>query len=104
MKILKIEKEKGYFCSGETSEWKPVDEINKNDLMLMLDKVVGGDVVMESPDEVTISNQAHAIIYKSIFEKLTSLTEEKSRFKDESERLYIDEYRRYKELQESGEQ
>ncbi|CTQ61171.1 hypothetical protein [Roseibium album] len=95
MKILKIEKEQGYFCLEQGSEWKPIDSIDKVALLKLLDLYLENDVEMDSPDEQSLSNQAHAIIYRGIFDKLSQLVEEKSRFKDESETLYLDEMKKY---------
>jgi len=50
---------------------------------------------MDSMEENELSNQAHSIIYESIYEKLDMLTENKSKFKDESDRLYLSEIQKY---------
>ncbi|MDD9727281.1 hypothetical protein PVV74_17615 [Roseovarius sp. SK2] len=95
MKVLKIEKENGYFCLEQGGGWQPIDTIDKNALLKLLDLYLDNDVEMDSPDDQSVSNQAHAIIYRGIFEKLSQLAEEKSRFKDESETLYLDEIKKY---------
>lgn len=41
--------------------------------------------------EAKTSNHAHAINYRVIFDKMLQLADEKSRFKDESETLYLGE-------------
>ncbi|PVB59525.1 hypothetical protein DCO57_21840 [Labrenzia sp. 011] len=64
-------------------------------MLKLLDLYLENDVEMDSPDEQSLSNQAHAIIYRGIFDKLSQLVEEKSRFKDESETLYLDEMKKY---------
>ncbi|MFH1232139.1 MAG: hypothetical protein V1709_11665, partial [Planctomycetota bacterium] len=55
------------------------------------------DVEFDVYDENAIKNQAHQIVYKSVFEKLRSLKDRKKEFVDESERLYLKEYERYRE-------
>lgn len=95
MKILKIEDQKGFFRFEEHSEWQPIDTIDKNGLLRLLDLFLEEDVEMDSPEELSIGNQAHSIIYGSIYENLSSLSEDKNRFKDESERLYLDELNKY---------
>lgn len=95
MKILKIENEHGYFCLEQNSEWRPIDTIEKTALLKLLDLYLENDVEMDSPEEQSVSNQAHAIIYRGIFDKLSQLADEKSRFKDESETLYLDEMKKY---------
>lgn len=95
MKILKIENENGFFRIEENAEWQPIDTLDKNVLLKLLDLFLEEDVEMDSPEDLSISNQAHSIIYRSIHEKLNSLSEDKNRFKDESERLYLDEINKY---------
>lgn len=96
MKILKIENEQGYFCLEEGSGWQPINVIDKTALLKLLDLYLENDVEMDSPEEQSLSNQAHGIIYRGIYDKLSQLAEEKSRFKDESETLYLDEIKKYK--------
>ena len=95
MKILKIENENGFFRFHEGAEWQPIDTIDKNGLLELLDLFLEDDVKMDSPEDFSLKNQAHSIIYRSIHEKLDSLSGEKKRFKDESERLYLEEIRKY---------
>lgn len=95
MKILKIDNGNGYFCLEQGSEWQSIDTIDKTALLRLLDLYLEGDAEMDCPDERVVSNQAHAIVYRGIFDKLSQLTEEKSRFKDESETLYLDEMKKY---------
>jgi hypothetical protein len=52
---------------------------------------------MDSYDDQAIKNQAHQVIYKSIFQKLTDLRKRRQEFIDESARLFLDEYERYRE-------
>jgi len=95
MKILKIDGGSGYFCLDEGGEWRPIDLIDKNALLTLLDIYLENDVELDSPDDQDVSNQAHAIIYRGIYEKLSQLADEKSRFKDQSETLYLDEMKKY---------
>ena len=95
MKILKIEKGNGFFFSAKDKNWQPVDTIDKNGLMALLNSFLENDVEMDLMDDTNLSNQAHRIIYKSIYEKLSTLTENKRKFTDESQRMYLDEIRKY---------
>jgi hypothetical protein len=97
MKILKIENSNGFFLVAEDNTWKAIDEIDKDGLMSLLDLFLEDDVEMDVVEEDNLSNQAHLIIYKSIFEKLSSLKESKSKFKDESEREYLSAIQEYSE-------
>lgn len=90
MKILKIEDGNGYFrITGADDAWKQINEIDKESLMKLLDLFLNSEVEMDGIDGDNLSNQAQQIIYKSIYEKLKLLKDNKSKFKDESERTYL---------------
>ena len=97
MKILEIREHKGFFRLSETSEWQTIDTIDKDALLTLLDLFLENDVFMDAPDEENLGNQAHSIIYRNVYGKLVALSDEKSRFTDESQRLYLDEIKRYSE-------
>jgi hypothetical protein len=48
-------------------------------------------------DEKTIKNQAHQVIYKSVLRKLSDLLDRRQKFLDESARLYLDDYQKYRD-------
>lgn len=87
MKYLKIENNKGHYCL-EKDKWQEIDKINKDDLLILLDKAIETDFEMDKYEQDKISNKAHQIIYKNLFDKFTEILENKNRFKDESEQLY----------------
>lgn len=95
MKILKIESGCGYYLKPQPSEWEAIDKIDRSGLMILLDTLIEHDVEMDVMDDDNLSNQAHRIIYKSISEKLNMLLINKSKFKDESQRLYFEEIQKY---------
>lgn len=97
MKILKIEGGKGFYLDVKANNrWLEVDQIDKNALMAMLDLYIGEvDIEMDEFDAQKIPNQAHQIIYKSIFEKLSDLKDNKKKFKDEADRTYLEQIRKY---------
>jgi len=95
MKILKIDNGNGFFCLEQGGEWQPIDTIDKITLLKLLDLYLENNVEMDSPNDQSVSNQAHAIIYRGIFDKLSQLADEKSRFKDESETAYLEEMKKY---------
>ncbi len=95
MKILKIEDNKGYFFCESTADWKPIDQIDKDSLMRLLDAFIEKEVSMDAFDEDLIQNQAQQIIYKSIYEKFSNLAENKNKFVDESERTYLAALQKY---------
>ena len=108
MKILEIKDNKGYFLSfsdksSDTGKWMPIDQINKDDLMALLDIYIDDqDVKMDEYNEDLIKNQVHQIIYKNIFNKFSSLRDRRNKFKDEGDRLYLKEIQKY-QVQEMGE-
>lgn len=101
MKLLKIEENQGHYLD-DSGEHCPIDKITKEDLLKLVDLTLQGDADFDDYDEEAIKNQAHQIVYKSIFEKLRDLKGRKQEFVDESERLYLQEYEKYR--QESSQQ
>ena len=94
MKHLKIENNKGFYCITE-NEWLEIDRINKDDLILLIDKVIEAEFTMDEFQIEKIDNKAHQIIYRDLYQKFSELLENKSRFKDESEQLYKNAFDKY---------
>ncbi|MBJ2346187.1 MULTISPECIES: hypothetical protein [Pseudomonas] len=96
MKLLKVESSCGYFRLQDGS-YSPVDKISKDDLLWLVSVTLSDeDVEFDIYDESMIQNHAHQVIYKSIVRKLHSLRERKQEFVDESARLYLEDYEKYK--------
>ena len=95
MKILKIENSQGFY-SITGADYNSIDKITKSDLLILVDFTLKGGVEFDVYNEDEIKNQAHQIIYKNIFEKLSDLDKRKEEFRDESERLFLPEYEKYK--------
>lgn len=95
MKIFKIENGTAQFWSVRQQKCLPIDQIDKNDLLGLLEFFLENDAEMDKIDEDNLQNQAHLIIYRSILEKFEALEQNKSKFKDQSDRLYLDEIRKY---------
>ena len=103
MKLLKIDDSKGYFLLGD-GNFAEIDKLTKEDLLRLVDLTLSEDEMEYdeySDDEV--KNQAHQIVYKSVHEKLTELRSRREEFVDESERMYLADYERYRPSQEEGE-
>ncbi len=98
MKLLKIEDNLGHYLVDQ-DDFAPIDKITKEDLLWLVDQTLAEEVEFDEYDDEAIKNQAHQILYKSISEKLASLKERKQEFTDESERLYLEEYEKYKDNQ-----
>lgn len=96
MKLLKIESNCGHFMA-ESGTYKAIDTIAKEDLLRMVKTVLDEDAEFDEFDEEKIKNQAHQVVYKSLYDNLVSLQQRKAEFVDESERMYLDDYKRYVE-------
>lgn len=94
MKHLKIEENKGYF-SVDGTEWKSLEEMDKDKLLEIMEKALCDDFLIDEYNEENLANQAHRLIYKSIYEKLSSISSNRSRFQDESKRMYQEAYEKY---------
>lgn len=95
MKCLLIENGKGFYSlDGETK--LPLEQITKDDLLKMLDLVIDYDAEMDEYDDKLVQHAAHKIIYRNLYSKLRDLSNNKTRFKDESASLYRDAIERYK--------
>lgn len=95
MKALKIEDHQGHFLT-EKNDYETVDKIDKAILLRLVNLAMEDNFEIDEYDEEELRNQAHQIIYKSISEKLNDLHQKRYQFRDESERLYLDEYEKYK--------
>ena len=96
MKLLKTEDNQGHFL-GKSGAFAPVDRITKEDLLRLVELTLTEEVDFDEYDSEVVKNQAHQILYGSIYEKLRGLRERKQEFVDESERLYLHEYEKYRE-------
>ncbi len=90
MKFLKIKDNKAFFLKdkAEPASWTEIDQIEKNDLMKLLDYASSDDFEMDNYDENIIQHKAHQIIYKNLYEKFSDFLTNKNRFIDESESIY----------------
>ena len=94
MKILKIENSRGLFLK-ESNQWEEIDKIDKEALLALLDIAISNDFEIDEYNTDSLKNKAHQIIYKHLSQKFNELSDNKNRFKDESEQLYkiaIDKY------------
>ena len=96
MKLLSIENNMGLYLT-ESGQYSSVDKITKEDLLRLVNLTLKEDVEFDVYGDNTIKNQAHQIVYKSVFEKLRGLKDRKNEFVDESERLFLKEYEKYRE-------
>lgn len=95
MKLLEIRDNLGYYLDVH-SVFVPIDKITKEDLLRLVDKTLNEDVEYDEYNGDAIKNQAHQILYKSVFDKLQGLKVRRKEFTDEFKRLYLQEYEWYK--------
>lgn len=95
MKLLKIEDNCGHFLLAN-GEFGSLDKLTKDDLLRLVDLTLSEEVVFDNYEDTPLGNHAHQIIYKSVYEKLTELASRRKEFSDESERLYLEDYDRYR--------
>lgn len=98
MKFLRIDNNKGYFIKdkAQPENLTEIDQIEKNELLQLLDYAVNEDFEMDPFEEANIQHKAHQIIYKHLYEKFTLFLQNKSRFKDETDNLYKEAIEKYK--------
>lgn len=96
MKLLKIEDNLGYYLDDQ-GEFAQLNKITKEDLLRLVNQTLTEVVEFDEYNDEALKNQAHQILYRSISEKLCGLRERRQEFIDESERLYLPEYERYRD-------
>ena len=97
MKCLKVEGRRGLF--NRKGEFLPLDQITKEDILDLLDIATNPDepFEMDSLEDNPIDNEAHSIIYKSLYSKFTDLLNNRTRFHDESANVYKAALEKYSE-------
>lgn len=96
MKILKIEAGNGFFRSVD-GEYVEVDKINKERLLALVNATLEGEVEFDVYDESALHHQAQRIVYKNIVGKLHDLIGRKQEYRDESEKLFQNEFDKYRQ-------
>jgi len=96
MKLLKIEENVGLYLDVH-NDYVEVNRITKEDLLRLVDLTLRDDVEFDEYSDGAIKNQAHQIVYRNIYEKLRDLKGRKEEFIDQSERLYLEEYEKYRD-------
>ena len=78
--------------------YEAIDKMANDDLWRLANAVMkDDDFQMNVYDEALLPNKAHRIIYKHVYELLTSLQERKEQYKNESELMYKTAYDAYKQ-------
>ena len=96
MKLLKIENERAYFLARD-GDFQTIDRIVKEDLLRLVNLTLSETPVeFDEFDEKSLPQKAHFLIYKSVVQKLKDLQNRKDEYRDQTDRLFIDAYQRYK--------
>lgn len=97
MKYLKIENNKAFYLQdkNQPNTWIEIDQIEKNDLLKLLDYATNEDFELDMYEESKLANKAHQIIYKHLSEKFATFLANKNRFKDEANNLYKEAFEKY---------
>jgi hypothetical protein len=97
MKLLRVSDNCGHY-RDDKGNYSLIDKIGKEDLLRLVNWTLDEEVVeFDDYDEKAIKNQAHQIIYKSIIQKLRTLRDRRQEFIDESARLFLDDYQKYRD-------
>lgn len=97
MKFLKIDNNKAFFVKDkiQPENWTEIDQIEKSDIMKLLDYAVSEEFEMDTYNEDILANKAHQIIYKHLSEKFDAILNNKDRFKDETDAIYKYAFEKY---------
>ncbi len=96
MKEFEIKNNNVYFCS-KNGEYKPIDSINKEELLFLINKLIDSDdFEMDEYNDELIKNEAHKIIYRNVFNKFSELMKNKKSFKDQYSGLFEAALNKYK--------
>lgn len=97
MNYSKIENSKVYYRLEDGEDWVEIDQIDKEDLLVLLDKfILEEDFELEEFDKKSIKNDVHKIIYEDIYNKFKNLNDNKDRFKDESNNRFKEAFNKYR--------
>ncbi len=97
MKLLRVGDNIGEFLDA-TGQYRSIDKIGKDDLLMLVDRTLHDEEFQFDPyDDQAIKNQAHQVIYKGVLQKLIDLRKRRQEFIDESARLFLDDYDKYRE-------
>lgn len=87
----------GHFLN-EHNEFRPIDQITKDDLLRLAELVLQQDEAEFDPyDDEVIKNEAHRILYKNILGKLEELRDRREEFAEQRDGLYREAYEQYQQ-------
>ncbi len=95
MKCMIIDNKNAFYKLSEDEKEKKITEINKEDLLILIHKMVETDDEFDEFGEDLIDNPAEREIYRNIYPKLRDLRLKKEKFQDSKINRYkkaIDKY------------
>ena len=96
MNYTKIENSNVYFRLSNSDNWKLISDITGDDLIKLIEKCIDeDDFELEEFDNTLIKNEAHKIIYKSIYQKIKEIHLERDNIIDENTQRYNDIIEKY---------
>ena len=102
MKLLSINESIGQFLTAD-GDYALIDRITKDDLLRLVDHILDDEATeLDAYDDQLIKNQAHQVIYKSVYQKLVELKGRRQEFIDESARLFLEDYEKYRQGDRQG--
>lgn len=94
MKYLEIKNNKVLFLNKEGKQ-KPIDEINKDDILYLLEKAFDDEFEYDPYDDSKIQHQVHNIIYKDLCKKIESFISDKQKIEEEINSQYKEAWEKY---------
>lgn len=94
MKCLIIENGKGYYSFNGEDKFL-LDQITKDALLKILDLIIEYDVELDEYNDEILQHAAHKILYRNLYLKFKDLSDNRTRFKDESTALYRSAIEKY---------
>lgn len=89
MNYTKIKNNNVYFRLSDSDNWKSISDLTGDDLIKLIEKCIDADdFELEEFDDTLIRNEAHKIIYKSIYQKIKDIHLERDNIIDENTQRY----------------
>ncbi|MDU2639129.1 MAG: hypothetical protein E7C63_02575 [Finegoldia magna] len=96
MNYTKIENRNVFFRLSDSDNWKLISDITGDDLIKLIEKCIDeDDFELGEFDDMLIGNEAHKIIYKSIYQKIKDIHLERDNIIDENTQRYNDIIEKY---------
>ena len=97
MKYLMVDNGRVFYSlDGSAASKKPIDQISKDDLLILLKLAISEESFEMDPYSTeSVHNAAHQIIYKNIYQKFEDIRLHRVSFEDEKVNLYRTAINRY---------